>query len=268
MLIDHNTFTFKSLHLRYYRFGTGERIFIAFHGFGQSGLLYKGMAEAMGEGVTIYSFDLPFHGKSYWTAGESPLEKSLWKEVIENFLEAKSIDRFSIVGFSLGGKFALATLEILPEKIEEVILIAPDGIKTNFWYGLATYPVILRRYFKSLIIKPSSFFRIISTMNKLKLMDKGILRFAGGQMNTIRSRRKVYYSWVVLRNINFNIKALAEIINQHQIPLSIYIGSFDKIITASNLDHFLKLLNNCKFKILNTGHNSLVQKVFSIYKKE
>lgn len=268
MLISKNTFDFKSLEFHYYQFGTGRKVFFAFHGFGQSGILFKSMAEAMGEEITMYSFDLPFHGKSYWKTGESPLEKAFWKEIIEHFLEEKSIKRFSIMGFSLGGKFALATLESFPDKVEQAILIAPDGIKTNFWYGLATYPLVLRKYFKSIITRPSSFFKMIAAMNKLRLMDKGILRFAEGQMSTIKNRRKVYYSWVVFRKISFDLKALAKTINQHKIPIIIYIGTFDKIITASNLRNFLKLLDNYKLKALNTGHNSLLQKVVNIYKNE
>lgn len=261
MLHIQKTFLFKSFQLHYHQFGTGEKIYFAFHGFGQTGLSYQPIAKALGEDITMYSFDLPFHGKTYWESGEEPLEKAFWRALLIKFSEENKISKFSIIGFSLGGKFALITLELFPEKIQEVILIAPDGIKTNIWYALATYPFFLRRYFKSLILKPSSFFRIVNTMHKLKLMDKGVLRFASSQMDTIEKRRKVYYSWMVLRKLHFDNNTITKISNANKIPFTIYLGTFDKIITVRKINSFFKDLNHGEMKLLKTGHNALLTEV-------
>jgi len=45
------------------------------------------------------------------------------------FLGKEKIELFAVVGFSLGGKFALATLEAFTDKVTKVVLLAPDGIK-------------------------------------------------------------------------------------------------------------------------------------------
>lgn len=268
MLHIQKTFIFESFQLHYHQFGTGEKIYFAFHGFGQTGLSYQPIAEALGEEIIMYSFDLPFHGKSYWNSGEDPLEKGFWRVLLIKFLEENNITKFSVMGFSLGGKFALTTLELFPESIQEVILIAPDGIKTNIWYALATYPVFLRKYFRSLILRPKSFFRIVDTMHKLKLMDKGILRFASSQMDTIKKRRKVYYSWMVLRKLNFENNKITKISNDNKIPFTIYLGTFDKIITVPKIYPFLKDLKHAELKLLKTGHNAILAKVAEELKKK
>lgn len=268
MLHIQKTFIFESFQLHYHQFGTGDKIYFAFHGFGQTGLSYQPMAEAFGEEVTMYSFDLPFHGKSYWNSGELPLEKDFWRALLNKFSEENNINKFSIIGFSLGGKFALTTIELFPERVQEVILIAPDGIKTNFWYALATYPIFLRKYFRSLILRPNSFFKMVNIMHKLKLMDKGILRFASSQMDTIKKRRKVYYSWIVLRKLSFNIDNLAKVSNVHKIPFTIYLGVFDKIITVPKINLFLKKLEHADLKLLKTGHNALLAKTAEDLKKK
>ena len=52
-------------------------------------------------------------------------------ENIREFLRKENISRFDVAGFSMGGRFALATLEAFPEKIGNVFLIAPDGEKQS-----------------------------------------------------------------------------------------------------------------------------------------
>jgi len=199
--IKHN-----AMDLHYHQYGSGVKIFIAFHGFGQTGASFKEVADALGEEVTLYSFDLPFHGASEWKAGERPLSKNDWEGILRKFLEEKAIKKFTLMGFSLGGKLALATIELFPTYIDSVVLIAPDGIRTNFWYALATYPSALRRYFKSLIVKPGSFFKTLAVLKHFRLMDKGVIKFASSQMGTAKDKRKNYYTRVVVRKLKIDLK--------------------------------------------------------------
>lgn len=256
-----NLLVHRKVDLHYHQFGTGKHIFLAFHGFGQTGYSFKDIADALGTEVTLYSFDLPFHGSSHWKAGELPLLKEHWKEILEKFLVEKEVDRFSVIGFSLGGKLALTTIEKFPTYIETVILIAPDGIKTNFWYAMATYPYVLRKYFRRIVLKPKSFFKMLAAMNRLKLMDRGMLKFAASQMDTIQKRKKVYNTWIIFRKISFGLIPLAAVINEHGFPVSVYIGTYDKIITDSHIKSFLNLIKNKELRLLKTGHNSILKKV-------
>lgn len=263
---DH--FIYHDLRIHYTQFGTGDKAIIAFHGFGQTSLVFEPIAEALGENFTIYSFDLPFHGKTIWKEEEQALEKKAWKEIIKGFIIEKNLDSFSIIGFSIGGKFALVTLELFPEKIEKLILIAPDGIKANFWYSLATYPYVSRAYFKSLIHQPGLFFKAISIMSKISLMDKTILKFVALQMNTVQKRKQVYFSWIVFRDLKFDLKKIGHLINNHGIDVSLYLGEFDRLITVAQMRRFLGYLETCNLRILKTGHNSLLVKVAEDLKKD
>ncbi len=133
-------FSYKGAELNYGLYPGGPGILLAFHGFGQSQHYFSSLATSLEKNYTVYSFDLFYHGRSHWPDSEQPLSKEFWKEMITAFLQEQQIDRFSLVGFSLGGKFVLATLEALPERTDEILFIAPDGIRTSFWYSLATYP--------------------------------------------------------------------------------------------------------------------------------
>jgi len=254
----HYKLTYKNSTLAYQKSGHGEQVLLLFHGFGQHHRAFDALTETLAPQYTLFAFDLFFHGHSQWKEGEQPLEKEMWKEIILNFLREHKIDKFSVLGFSLGGKFALATLELFPAHVMHIILLAPDGIKTSLWYSLATYPLLLREFFKSMIIKPGRLHAVTSTLHGLHLVDNGLLRFAESQMDTQEKRERVYYSWVVFRHLYFDMKTIAGLLKSHSIKLTIIVGKHDKIITTQNMEHLLRHLHDYQLKILDTGHNGVI----------
>jgi len=254
-----HTLTYKNSTLSYKQSGHGEKVLLLFHGFGQHHRAFTALTETLASQYTLYAFDLFFHGASQWREGEQTLEKEMWKEIMLQFLRKHKIEKFSVLGFSLGGKFALATLELFPARIENIFLLAPDGIKTSLWYSLATYPLLLRRFFKSMILKPGRLHAIASLLHTLHVVDNGVLRFAESQMETQEKRERVYYSWVVFRHLHFDMKNVANLITQHDIRLTLITGRHDKIITTQNMQRLLlRHLNDYKLEVLDTGHNGVI----------
>lgn len=254
------TFTYHQANLQYRKYNGGPKVILAFHGFGQHHGVFEELAHLHDNQFTVYSFDLFFHGKSKWGYNEQPLEKAFWKDLMRSFLEQEHIEIFSVIGFSMGGKFALACIEAFPNHIESITLLAPDGIKTSFWYSLATYPILLRRLFKSMIDNPGRFHNLTKVAFKLNLIDRGILRFVESQMNTHEKRDRVYKSWIVFRHLKFDISLLASIINSYQIPITLVIGAHDKIITANNMGGLIKRVPHANLKIIDSGHNTIISK--------
>ena len=256
MEIDHIKF---GANILYYSItGNGETPLLAFHGFGQSKEIYTPFSELLGENYTVYAFDIYFHGKSEWINRNQALEKYDWEEILKSFLQKHQINEFAVVGYSMGGKFALASLELFPRRIKQFLLIAPDGIKTSFWYSLATYPNSFRRFFRAMIVKPKYFYQILTFTKRLGLVDKSLLKFANTQMNTREKRRRVYLTWVVFRHLKFDLKLIAFLINQNKIPMMMFTGKYDKIITAENMMDLLKHVKEYEHVILEAGHNTLI----------
>lgn len=253
-------FEFEGSKLYFTKSGSGSKILLAFHGFGQDHQVFKSLPTNFPE-YTVFSFDIFFHGNSEWSYGERPLEKEFWNRLMHQFFVEHNISSFSVLGYSMGGKFALALTERFPELLNEIFLLAPDGIKTSFWYSLATYPLLLRSLFKSMILKPERFQSITSFARTLHFLDKGILRFAETQMNTEEKRKQVYYAWVVFRHLKFDIAQIATLINSNNISLTLVLGKHDKIITEKNMGKLLKSVKKYKLEILETGHNGLISKL-------
>jgi pimeloyl-ACP methyl ester carboxylesterase len=253
--------------LYYNKYGSGEKSILLFHGFGQTHQMFQSWIEAFQNDYTLYAFDLYFHGESVWASRE-PLEKSDWKNILEQFVRQEQLARFEVAGFSMGGKFALATLELFPERVEKMYLLAPDGIKTSFWYSLATYPIATRYFFKGMILHPNRLHSLAKMLRAFRLVDSGLLRFAEYQMNSEEKRRRVYCSWVYFRHLKFDLDKITSLLNQKEIPLTMMVGKFDKVIQAKNMEGFLFRIKNKEYKILEAGHNDLIAKSMEAIKKQ
>ena len=106
--------------LHYVKAGNGKHPLLVFHGFGQDHTLCVPLLKSISPRYTLYIIDLFFHGKSEWNEGERPLEKSTWASIIEVLLQEQGLTTFSILAYSLGGKFALATLEAFHDRIKDI----------------------------------------------------------------------------------------------------------------------------------------------------
>jgi pimeloyl-ACP methyl ester carboxylesterase len=259
--------TFKGSKLHYGKTGSGPKHLLIFHGFGQDLSVFDNLTRSLARHYTFYVFDLYFHGRSEWAHNEKTLTKTEWSETITLFLTENNINRFSIAGFSLGGKFVLTTVEYFPARIDEIFLIAPDGIKTNFWYSLATYPVLLRQFFKSMILHPERFMKIAEFLNRSGVVDKGLIRFADYQMNSEEKRKRVYYSWVVFRHLTPNLHKVVKAINENSIALTLIVGKYDNVIKAEKMSQFLRRVKKSRFKILESGHTGLINQSIPFFIK-
>lgn len=263
-----NFIHYRSNVLHYVKAGNGKQPLLVFHGFGQDHTLYVPLLRSLSPKYTLYIIDLFFHGKSEWNEGERPMKKADWKNIMEVLLRDQHITSFSILAYSLGGKFALATLEACPDRIREIFLLAPDGIKTSFWYSLATYPKAFRSLFKSMILRHERFLWVANKLNQSNLVDKGLIRFADYQMNTEAKRKRVYYSWVVFRHLTFDLKKIATLINDHGIRFTMIVGKYDKVIRPENMQQLLRHVRDYKLEVLESGHTGLIQESLYLLMRE
>ena len=62
--------------LHYVVYGRGPRVLLAFHGYGQGHGHWRGIVAALGEArVSVYAFDLFYHGQSRLAKADAPLTK-------------------------------------------------------------------------------------------------------------------------------------------------------------------------------------------------
>lgn len=249
------------LHLT--RFGNGSRALLAFHGIGQDGSCFASFAESsISTDYTIYAIDLPFHGQTTWLFDVTqPITKTNWKTLIASILRKNNIERFSVAGFSMGGKFALVTAELFADRMDELWLLAPDGITVSPWYRLATHTVAGRWLYRLFVVRVRLLTRMGKSLVRLGLIDRSLLRFAESTLSTREQRLRVYRSWVTFRHINPALTALTDSLNRHNIKTRIFLGAFDRVLPARYILPLTDRLHHYELTVLKTGHNRLVDLV-------
>ena len=165
---------YKNSTIHYYQFGQGPETLVSFHGYAEDGKSYSFLEDHLTD-TTIFSIDLPFHGKTVWNEGLDFTDTDLLHILREIIGSARK--SYSIIGYSLGGRIALSLIEKDPNHAQKLILIAPDGLKVNFWYWLSTQTVIGNKLFLFTMKKPEWFFGFLKLLNKLKLVNSSIFKF-------------------------------------------------------------------------------------------
>jgi pimeloyl-ACP methyl ester carboxylesterase len=172
-----------------------------------------------------------------------------------------------VLGFSFGGRFALAAMMTRPLQCHKLHLLAPDGIKSSFWYELATLPGVSDKVFKRLLDRPTQLFRFIRSVQKLKLMPEGALKFAMSQLQTEEQRNLIYLTWTMFRPLKYSQRELANTINRYDIQTIFYLGKYDKIMSEDKFTNFPKQLNFHQKFIINCGHEQLISKSIPFFLK-
>lgn len=251
--------------LNYKIYGTGKNIYLAFHGFGQRKTIFQPFYFVLPDSQII-SFDLYFHGSELTTTQRS-LSPDDWKHMILRFLKQHQIEKFGLIGFSMGGKIALQTVLLFPDRITDLILLAPDGVKIDPWYKLATQFTPTQRLFKKIMSqKMSCFNKFMHIFHQVGLVDQSIFKIYNAQTKTQLLRERIYKTWMLYALFLPNMKDVASILNENQIYTQIFVGKHDRMIPEQNMKKLTKYLTNYSLDVINSNHYNLVNATFRFMK--
>lgn len=260
--------TYKNSQISYYRFGSGPGLALCFHGYGEDGSMYQFFEKYAGDRFTLYAIDLPFHGNTTWKEGlnftHTDLQQIIHDILLENdviFNKEGSAPKLSLIGFSLGGRIALSLYQAWPGIIEKLVLLAPDGLKVNFWYRLATRTWAGKKLFALTMKYPGWFFGLLRLLNKLKLVNSSIFKFVSYYIGNTTARRQLYERWITLRRLKPKRKHIKAFIRQNKTPVELIYGQHDRIILPIRGEKFREGIEEyCKLSVINSGHNVLNEK--------
>ena len=252
----------SSIQLEYAVYGQGKQTLVCYHGFGQNYEEFEKLSSML-PNYRVVSLNLLFHGKSNRTASTKYLTHLEWKETLNGLLDELNISRFSVLGYSMGGRYVASTIHSFTERIDHCFLIAPDGIVKRSSYEFATFPFGSEQLFRFFMQNPKPFFIFLSILEKTRLFNQWTINFSRAQLRDEAQRNRIYKAWITLRRFRLRQRQLIQLINTASFQTTVLFGKFDNIIQPKRHLLFLNKLEKAKVFILETGHTKLLYESFS-----
>lgn len=239
-MFQKKTVEFTDFKLSYQSFGGGEETAICLHGHGRSSDDFHFLTR---KGVRVISIDLFFHGESFsppHRINKNPIKWDEIQSVFEKLFEAEKINRFHILAFSQGGRFALLLLEHLPEKIKSFTLLAPDGLNNLSFYNWSSRRWIFRSLFLHWQKKPEKLQKLANIAVKLKLMRPKVRDFVHDFSSDAATMKRASNTWMAFRKLQANPIKIGKIVRSFPIEFNIIMGKHDQVIRPIQAKIFLK----------------------------
>jgi len=259
--LEHRFITYKNSLISWYRFGSGSQPVICFHGYGENGSYFNFLERQAGGQFSFFAIDLPFHGKTEWKEGLDFKWEDL-RDIINQILAGQFSDsNITLLGFSLGGRIVLRLYQAIPDRIEKIVLLAPDGLKVNFWYWLSTQTWIGNKIFYFTMQNPTWFFGFLKFFNWLGIVNTSIFKFVKYYIDNKTVRHELYNRWITLRNLRPNLSKIKSLALQHKTTFRLVYGKHDRIILSGHGEKFRKGIEAyCSVSVIESGHQVLHEK--------
>ena len=235
---------FKQSQIHYTILGKGGVPVIAFHGYGEDGNNFSLLEGYLPADKILISITLPLHGQTTWKEPDYCRPQDII-DIIELILKTEKLplERFSLMGYSLGGRICLKLLEVYPQRINHTLLLAPDGIKMFLLQYMATQNVFSKALFSYTIRHPQWFLGLIKCIRFCKLVPANIANFVYQLMDDKEERNRLYNRWMMFKYMHPHIQQVKNSINQYQKKVDIIIGEYDSLIKPATIESFPKGIN-------------------------
>ena len=255
------SFTYGQLTIEYLSYGTGDDVIFCFHGFGSKADDFEMFISQLQPHQKLISINLFAHEQSIFPAeriGKKPLEQLEWKGLFEAFLATLNVERFHLLGYSMGGRVSLMILQLMHEKVKSVLLLAPDGLKINLLYRFASETRPGRKLYLSIIENPQGLFRTVKWLNKFGLLSNKLHHFVHVHLDTLEKRWQVHDAWLIYSKMFPDLKTVGAIIRNSGIKFNMIFGQTDSVITPKLGYKFSSIIGSEKhLHLVDSGHRLL-----------
>jgi len=246
--------------LPYKSYGNGDELLLCFHGFGRSADDFQRFEAGLGHKYTLIAFDFFYHGPHAVSVRKRlpPFTPHLLSDMVEKLLWEKKKVRCSLMGYSQGGKTVMGLIYKIPHRVNELFVLAPDGMKNNRVRNFIGSTRLGRLLGLRLVKSPNSLHKIIGWMHSFKLISEKVKTFFINNTDHIDKRYKVYHSWIALRKYELHLHTMNHYFHAKKIRVEFFIGKYDAIITPHSAHLFLKKFNyHIPLHELECGHDLL-----------
>lgn len=245
--------------VHFHEYGSGSSPLLAFHGYGMTGKQFHVLEQTILKDYYVHGFDHFFHGQSRLSGwSEKQILAGMSKDMVRRYMEAwfarYGEQRFSVMGYSIGANLALIIVEEYAHLIDDVILMAPDGLSVYKGFHFLMHNNIGRFFFrwatKSKWLAPT----MLKTVKRLGMIDQSLYTIAYNEIDTAQKRLDTYYTLNLIRLLKPDTTRIAALINQYNISCMLIFGMHDKLFPKSAAMPFIGMLDKAEVHEVEQGH--------------
>jgi len=247
--------------LHYYKFGSGPKHMLCFHGYGMHGKQFISLEKTLSQTYTFWGFDLFFHKGTKLkdeslAAIKAGLQKAQLVNLIKAFCNEVGIERFSVIGYSMGSHYATTIVEGMPEMVDEYIVAAPSSIDPGTLVRLGTGR-IGNRVLEKLMLSEKAMLNMIRLSRRLRLIDNTGKDILYKEIGTPELRLAFYACFTYLRFLGTDEQRFIEVVEKHNIRTIFIFGKRDKMYLPKIGNAFFAKLTRAEKVILDADHEMI-----------
>ncbi len=246
-----------------HRFGEGEKLLIAIHGYGDSQKDMAAFATAFAtQNYTVYTFDLPLHGEK---TAENSWQTAVFKaedtaELIEHIQRNEPQCRsLELAGYSLGGRVLLAALPFLTQKPRVLYLLASAGAPQNLFQPYIKVPILLKKLLRKMTENPIFILKLAYFCAKIRIISSFQLAFCEKYFGDESLRKKMFFWWESLHFLPVKKHQIQDIIVFNGVQVYGLFGRKDVVLPRNSDIWFQKSINFTAFDYIERGHRGVQQ---------
>lgn len=233
--------------------GEGPVQLLAFHGFSQEATYFDSLHEPLSGKTRVWALDMPGHGRTNWPAGRPCRPRDLIRllEAIRTRAEGAEL---SVLGFSMGGRYAMLIGQTAAGMLRSLHLAAPEGLSPNWAQKFSTETAIGRYLIRRQIDRPGFILQPVSLMERTGLLSRKMADFARANIGSRELRIQLREAWSAMHGLRPDHRQLAQAVKQYQLPVQLYAGSRDPLITVDRAQALVNKLPGAQLQVMDRGH--------------
>lgn len=245
--------------VHFHEYGDGTKPMLAFHGYGMTGRQFHVLKNSVLKEGHVYGFDHFFHGESkLYGWNEKQILYGMPREMVRSYLDEwfkiYGRQKVSLMAYSIGANLALILAEEFPELIEEIILMAPDGLSVYKGFHFLMHQPLGKLFFRAATKSKWLAPMLLKTLKRISFIDDSLYNIAYNEIDTPKKRLDVYYTLNLIRLLKPDTEKIASLINQHKIKCTLIFGRDDQLFPKSAAEPFIKLLDHPEVHEVPLGH--------------
>ncbi|MBN8676755.1 MAG: alpha/beta fold hydrolase [Chitinophagales bacterium] len=216
--------------------GSGPHLLLALHGYGDQSLLFERLVPELCAGYLVVAIDLPQHGQTEWR--KACFDKKDLLEIVSLLQQKHPHQNISLLGFSMGARLWLSLLPDCSLSVTELILLAPDGIKTRGLRIVETFPISVRSWLLQRIRMNKLLAKGLITLGKQSWLPDSIRHFTARHFRNPQKLERALVWWEYLGGFPVQKQGVRQWAQQSGTRIKVWLGEQDPLLREEDLQLF------------------------------